>query len=206
MADESTSHVTLVREAGQYGCLGRCLPVREKTARQAHTPLNKVCMRRDSYFACEAPQELEAAYARECCQLGQRYVRVWSRIQALDRLCNAGRCATGRGSRHTMPPQQAHQGAKQVLFSGKAVRPSGRKACKQFGELACQQWIARDRTHDLDRAHKLLSYLAGHNGRVEINHPPPPRAAINRRTVVYLARVRHNYVADCGADGSNAAP
>src|ERR1700758_4513782 len=48
LTDESAGHVTLVREAGQYGCLGRCLPVRQKAPREAHASLNKVCMRRDS--------------------------------------------------------------------------------------------------------------------------------------------------------------
>src|ERR1700741_984758 len=163
-------------------------------------------MRRDSYFACEAPQELEATYARESSQLGQRYVRLWGRIQSLDGLSDTGQWAARRWSRHAMPPQQAHQGAKQVLFSGKAVGLGGCKASKQFREMARQQWVARDRTHDLDLARKLLSYLASHSRRVKIDDPPAPRPAIYTRTVVYLAGVQHNHVAGCSADGPNAAP
>jgi hypothetical protein len=64
VADEGTGHVALVRKTGLYGCLGGCLTIRQKLSRKAHAPLNKVGVRRYSYFAREAPQELEAAHAR----------------------------------------------------------------------------------------------------------------------------------------------
>jgi hypothetical protein len=47
--------MALVREAGLDGRLGGCLTVSQELPCKAHTPLNKVGMRRCSYFACEAP-------------------------------------------------------------------------------------------------------------------------------------------------------
>ena len=69
LADEGAGHVALVREAGLCSCLGRCLTVSEKPPCQEHAPLNKVGMRCYTDFACEASQELEAAYARQRGQL-----------------------------------------------------------------------------------------------------------------------------------------
>jgi hypothetical protein len=42
--------------------------------------------------------------------------------------------------------------------------------------------------------------------RVQVDHPPPSYIALQGGAVVYLARIRHNYVAGCGADGPNATP
>jgi hypothetical protein len=66
LADEGTGHVTLIREASLDSSLGGCLTVSQESPGEAHAPLNKICMRRYSYLAREAPQELEAAHARQC--------------------------------------------------------------------------------------------------------------------------------------------
>src|SRR6202011_34435 len=71
LADEDAGHMALVGEAGPYRCLDGCLTVGQELPGQTHAPLHKVGMRRYSYFACEASQELEPAHARQCGQLGQ---------------------------------------------------------------------------------------------------------------------------------------
>ena len=61
LADEGAGHVALVREAGPCSCLDKGLTISQKSPRQEYPPLNKVGMRRYTHFACESPQELEAA-------------------------------------------------------------------------------------------------------------------------------------------------
>jgi hypothetical protein len=72
--------------------------------------------------------------------------------------------------------------------------------------VPCQKQVARDRTHDLDLANDLLFYFAGHEGWVQIDYPPPTRAAIQGRPVVHLAWIQRDYVAGQGLDGPNPAP
>ena len=71
LAHEGAGHVALVREAGPCSCLDRGLTISQKSPCQEHAPLDKVGMRRYTYFLCEAPQELEAAYARQRGQFSQ---------------------------------------------------------------------------------------------------------------------------------------
>jgi hypothetical protein len=94
-----------------------------------------------------------------------------------------------------MPPQKAHQGAKQSLVSGKAIRLIGCEAGKQPSEMPGQQWVARDRSHNLDRPGELLLYLGSHKGWVKIDHPPSAHAAVQGCAVVHLTGVRHDHIA-----------
>ena len=57
--------MALVREAGPRSCPDRSLTISQKSPCQKHAPLNKISMRRYTYFAGESAQQLEAAYARQ---------------------------------------------------------------------------------------------------------------------------------------------
>ncbi len=55
LADECAGHMALIGESSQYGGVGRGLPCDKKPPRQAHTLLNKICVRSDSHLPREAP-------------------------------------------------------------------------------------------------------------------------------------------------------
>jgi hypothetical protein len=212
VADKGARHVALVREPAVGGGLGQASAGCDQCSCAFNPDLPLPFERRHPVDALEPPQQLVPAQADEHGQLRQR-----RRADELvgESLADSREVATRierrrrGGVASEQQPAAPHQ---RFLATQGGVRRRMRSRVPAFEppqELS-QNWNQRRvvnhraRQAHLDRLRAGLAHHRRHRLRVEINHPPAARRQAKRPSVVHLAGIGRNHVADVGVD--DAAP
>jgi len=198
--------MTLIRESSQErGVRWRTAGV-QQTPREADPPLKQISMRRDSDFASEASEQLEATQSTQQGQLVERGGHLRCRVETLNRPENRGRTSGPTGRIQLVPTQRAHDATQKTFFEREAVRRRVFDQREKPSDMPSEDGVARDGAKDDLVLAALVFKLTRHESRVEIQDAPPASRAFDGNAVVHLTGIDHDDVAGLGLDVAEDAP